>query len=340
MTQPYTSDRIIFEKNKQSKFILDCKFDLRITWTALAEILKINCRTLHDWSKEKKKMSYDSAVFLSEKTGILLPRKIKIIKWSDHLKRISIKGGKAHYKRYGRIGNEMTRQKAWQIWWNEKGKYRNFKILQRRGIRIPIKDIFLAEFVGIVIGDGNISDYAVRITLDSLADKEYISYVSSLIKRLFNVNPKIFKHKKYRAVDIVVHRKNLVEYCVKLGLNIGDKIRQNLDIPNWIKENKNFSIACVRGLVDTDGCFFNHSYKSNGKNYHYTKIAFTNRNKILIESVKKILMNLGFHVRITKDGNDIRIENQEDVLRYMDIVGTSNPKFMNKIIQGNVSELV
>ncbi|HEY9583518.1 MAG TPA: LAGLIDADG family homing endonuclease [Candidatus Paceibacterota bacterium] len=339
MAQSFTSDRIIFEKGEQAKFIFACKSRLDITWTALSHKLNINSRSLRNWSKEEKRMAYDSAVKLSEISGVNLPKNIKILKWSDHLKNISVKGGNAHYYKYGKVSDESLRKKSWQEWWEKEGKFKNIKILQRKEIRIPTRDAQLAEFVGIMIGDGNITDYAITITLDTLADKEYILYVKNLLKKLFGINPKIYNLKKYRATNITIQRKNLTEFCGTLGLGVGDKIRQNLDIPNWIKENSDFYIACIRGLFDTDGCVFNHSYKVNGKRYNYIKIALTNKCTLVLLSVKRFLINLGFYVRITKDGNDIRIEKKEDVKKYMEIVGTSNQKFKNKIIQGDVSEL-
>ena len=54
---------------------------------------------------------------------------------------------------------------------------------------------------------------------------------------------------------------------------------------------------------------------ANDKKYCYTKIAFTSKSDVLLKSVENILINLGLCVRITKDGNDVRIDNQNDVYR-------------------------
>ena len=61
-------------------------------------------------------------------------------------------------------------------------------------------------------------------------------------------------------------------------------------------------------------------------------IAFTSRFPALIHSVREILINLGINVRISKDGNDVRIDDQKSVERYVDIVGTNNPKHKNKFL--------
>ena len=340
MAKSYTYDRVIFPKGLQTKFIFDCRSKLNISYVELAKICVISRRTLSYWISEKKKMSYNSVVILSKMSGVTLPIDIKIKRWNEHLKEISRKGGVAHFVKYGIVSDELIRKKAWRIWWNKEGKYKDIKILKRMEIKIPSKDIFLAEFIGIIIGDGCMTNNSVRITLDSLTDKEYILYVQALAEKLFGIKPRIYKHKKFRATDIVLQRVNLIDFLKSLGLKTGNKIKQNIDIPSWIKKDKKLSLRCVRGLMDTDGCIFIHSYKVNGKTYNYNKIAFTSKCSLLLESVRKILINLGLHVRMTKDSNDIRIENKNDVAMYMAHIGTSNQKFINKMIKGDVSELV
>ncbi len=283
-------------------------------------------------------MSHSAFIILSNIPGIIIPKDIEILKWSDHLRKISKKGGINHYIKYGEVGNEIKRKEAWRKWWEKEGKFKERKIFYRKHITIPAKDTALAEFVGIVMGDGGINDYMVTITLDAKVDSEYVPYVVLLIEKLFNIKPKLYYRKNNRAVDIVVASKNLVEFCINIGLKKGDKIRQNLDMPDWVKKDLDFSLACIRGLIDTDGCFFNHNYKVNGKEYTYPKIAFTSKSPSLLSSVSEILIKLGFYVRITKDGNDIRIENQKNVLKYIELIGSSNPKFNNKINFGVVIE--
>jgi hypothetical protein len=331
MLEMSTYDRVLFNNGEQAAFILACKFKLGYNWIQMAEAIGVNSRTLRDWAREKHRMSYIHLERLSKLSNITPPRNVKILQWSEHLKRAGKKGGLNQYAKNGHIGDETKRKKAWLVWWKREGKYKESKIFQRKTIRIPSKGLYLGEFVGIVMGDGGITDYAVSITLDAKADREYIPYVVSLIEKLFHISPKLYYRKKDRAVDIVVASKNLVEFCQAIGLKKGNKIKQNLDIPDWIKENTGITLVCIRGLVDTDGCFFRHSYRVNGKEYTYVKIAFTSKSPALLNSVRTVLIKLGFYVRMTKDGNDIRIESRKDVIRYMKIIGTHNPKFENKM---------
>jgi len=326
-----SNDRLIFKKGEQAKFILACKAKLNLNWTQIAIKLGLSTRTVRDWSKENNRISYVMARTLSDMAKVSLPKRIKILKWSDHLRMAGRIGGKIQYNKNGSIGDDENRQKAWLEWWKTKGISNGNKIFKRKEIKIPSKSNLLAEFVGIMIGDGSINNYSVRVTLDSYADKEYIHYVKALVENLFGIKPRLYIHKKFRAVDVVVQSRNLVEFCNTIGLKTGNKIKNNADIPSWIKENKKFSIACIRGLVDTDGCLFKHNYSVNNKVYHYNKIAFTNKCPLVLQSFYKILIKLGFHVRITKDGNDVRIDRKDDIVKYLKVIGTSNPKFKLRI---------
>ncbi len=197
-------------------------------------------------------------------------------------------------------------------------------------IRIPKKDNFLASFTGIMLGDGGVAPYHIHITLSN-KEVKYKNYIVKLIKHLFRIDPKIHKLKYANAIDIVVQRKQLVDFCQSIGLVLGNKVKQQIDVPIWIKENKEFSKECLRGLIDTDGCFYTNTYFSNGKKYKYLKIAFTSASKPLISSVLNTLNEFGYKARITKDKKDVRIENSEHVLKYIQEIGTNNDKHLQKI---------
>jgi hypothetical protein len=277
-------------------------------------------------------MSYESAISISSKTGVILPADVIIIKWNDHLKKIAPTGGRSSYTQSGFGRNPAKREKAWREWWETKGRFQGRDILLPRKISFPRKSEKLAEFVGIMMGDGGISKYHISITLNSKTDKEYSIFVKDLVKELFNVDPGINKRKGFLALDIVVNRIKLVSFCESIGLKIGNKLKQGLDIPPWILKNKKYQTACIRGLVDTDGSFFKHSYVVKGKKYCYGKIGFSSRSPELINSVHRILTNFCINSKINYNGYEVKIESIEGVHRYMSIVGTNNPKHKAKNI--------
>lgn len=176
------------------------------------------------------------------------------------------------------------------------------------------------------MGDGGITDYHVDITLNSEDEIDYSNFIINLIKEIFKIEPKIYFRKNKKAMTISMHRKLMTNYLVEIGLKRGDKIKQDLDIPNWIMINDDYSKACIRGLFDTDGCFFIHKYRSKNKIYFYPKVSFTSMSKPLILSVARLLKKYDMYGRINKQHNSVNIDNQKDVARFMSLIGTNNPK--------------
>lgn len=187
------------------------------------------------------------------------------------------------------------------------------------------------EFIGIMMGDGGMSARQIFITLRHIDDKKYTKFAMQMIYRLFGLRPSLRHIPKNSVNSIVVSRTNLVKYLHSLGLPIGDKIKQGLDIPNWIKNNQKLRLACIRGLVDTDGSIFTHSCKVNGKERRYKKLCFTTASKPLLRSVHEILQGLGLTVRFAKGNKkEIHIDSIECMKKYFKIVGSHNPKHLKR----------
>ena len=328
------NNRIRFKiKGVQRKYVLAAKKSLGLTGLVLSGKLGISQRTLTDWMNESVSISVGGARALARLTGKPIPKNHSIIDWRMHLKNIGKTGGMQKLKIHGSVGgNEEYRKRKWEEWWLTVGKHKklpkNFRSLL--AIKIPKKNAPLAEFVGIMLGDGGIAPYHIHITLSN-KEREYIKYIISVIKRLFGIMPKVHILKYAEAIDIVVQRKNLVDFCQSIGLVLGNKVRQQVDIPQWIKENPSYWNACIRGLVDTDGCFYINSYQVGGKTYSYFKIAFTSASIPLIQSVFKILNTLGIKARISKNKKDVRIEGGEYVSKYIREIGSHNDKHLQKI---------
>ncbi|MFA5101401.1 MAG: LAGLIDADG family homing endonuclease [Candidatus Omnitrophota bacterium] len=199
----------------------------------------------------------------------------------------------------------------------------------RKPIIIPRRSIELANLIGIMLGDGGIrSKYQLTVTYNSKTDKEFAEYVGKLIKRLFGVDHVKLKRKHDLGADILVNSANVISFLIKQGLIFGNKIEQQIDVPDWIKRNKNFGKACIRGLFDTDGSLYCHRYKVSHKWYEYLKLDFTSCSKPLLQSVYKILS--GMKIKSSLKGVHIVISAQSDVNRYLAIIGSSNQKFVDK----------
>lgn len=181
------------------------------------------------------------------------------------------------------------------------------------------------------MGDGHISKRQIAIFLHSEDDKEYGTFIINLMKELFDVPVGINRSSFKKCTSYVISRTGMVDYFVEdLDLWKGNKIEQQVDIPDWIQKDSRYALACIRGLFDTDGCIFDHSYRVGGKEYTYKKILYTSRSRPLLESVASILRDRNIKTRFTKSECDIQIDSQEMVARYMKVVRSNNPKHLKR----------
>lgn len=321
-----------FRKGKQTKFIDDIVKKSLKPVAYLAKISNVSPRNFRDWRNERLCIRKSATLVLLKKYNVKLPEDIKKLedRWIKFKSRNGKIGGYAFKKIYGNPATPEGRSK---------GGRNALKILRERGI-IPESTVFnhpyysrkLAEFVGILLGDGGITNEQIQITLNSIADKEYLEYVKTLAKNLFKVAPKTFKKKDCNANVIYYNGVNLVNFLKEIGLKTGNKVKQQVGVPPWINK-KCYKIACLRGLMDTDGGVFIHRYKVNGKEYSYKKICFTNYSVPLLSFVHRTLSELGFTPKIINDigmvNKKVWLYNSKEVKQYFEVVGSSNER-LNK----------
>lgn len=332
MAEQLKSKRVFFPAGKQAEFLLQSRKSLGCTWEELAKICQTSVRNLSGWRQEKNSLTLSALEGICKKRKIALPDKAIVRDAYWYTKKGASAGGRAVMEKYGKVGgDEAYRKKKWQEWWEKEGRFHPSKITKPLPFKEPEFSEELAEFVGIMLGDGGMSDHQFTVTLNRVTDGRYFGFVEKLIKGLFDVSVTFYAHKKSLAQRVVVSRVALVRYLVRVvGLHEGSKVRQQVDIPFWVKENKHYSIACLRGLIDTDGCIILHQYLSKGKRYCYKKIGFTSRSYPLLQSASAILLILGIKHRIMKNSWDIRIEAKEEVKKYFQVVGTHNPKHLKR----------
>jgi len=328
------SMRIILSKIKQKEFaeaLLD-----KISIKEAGRLCGLSERTVRDWRRGKFTIDLAAAKILCKKTGVPLPKEAEIKNDYWYVALGAHKGAMACLKKYGRVGGDPeNRKQKWREWWEKEGKSQNLNkgILAKKPFKKPKFSEELAEFVGILLGDGCISQNQITVTFSAKDENGYLLFVADLVKKLFDVPFGIYKDKHFSAVVLAISRTGLIDFLVKdIGMKRGNKVRQQVDIPNWIKENRKFLKACVRGLIDTDGTVFIHSYKVNNKIYHYKKIAFSNQSKPLITAVYQFFKDSGFSPRITSDKKDVRLDSISDVKGYFEVVGFHNPRYLNKYL--------
>ncbi len=197
----------------------------------------------------------------------------------------------------------------------------------RKEVALPKYSKDLAEFFGIMMGDGGINNpWQANITVNSTKDLIYSKYISVLCKKLFGIETVLRKRKNAKALVISLTSISIVDFLVLNGLPRGNKLKNGLSIPEWILEKPLYRKACVRGLVDTDGCMFVHTHKVNGKVYNNIGLTFTSYSLDLVFQVAEILQEFGVTPNISKKGTDIYLYQADSVLRYLKIFGTSNDR--------------
>jgi len=296
----------------------------------VAQFLKCSPRTIRDWRREKFLASYEAIGKLSRKYSIPLPQNIKLEERFWYVTKGARRGGLVSYQKQGGvIGDPTIRMQKWHEWWDREGKTKMPSTFYPFPFARPEKSVELAEFIGIMMGDGGMTDRQLSITLHHIDDLDYSYFVVALIKKLFNITAAVYHLPKYSVNRIGISRSNLMKYLYSLGLPMGNKIKQGLDVPDWIKTDAGYMIACIRGLVDTDGSIFTHTYRVNGKQYFYKKLSFCSMSPSLIKTVRIFLQSHGFHVRV-KQGKDIRIESVAGMKHYMQFIGSHNPKHLKR----------
>lgn len=190
---------------------------------------------------------------------------------------------------------------------------------------LPAQSDKLAEFVGILIGDGGVTTYQVGISLGSETDGQFLDYVVNLIQGLFCYAPGITKRKDSNCYVVVISSKTIVDYMVSLGINRGDKLRAGLDIPEWIMHNPEYLKRCIRGVMDTDGCIFAERHRYKQHRYEYPRLTIVSHSPALRKSIAEGLRELGFHPKI-RNNRSVHLEDREEIVRYFKVIDSSNPK--------------
>lgn len=185
---------------------------------------------------------------------------------------------------------------------------------RRNDITIPTEHSpELAEFVGILLGDGHISATQVMVTL-GLKDV-YVSHVARLIKKVFGVTSKVTVSKSGHKT-VYFGSTAAVRWLRQMGL-VSHKVREQVCIPAWIAKDKRFMQAALRGLFDTDGSVYKLRYGM--------QISFCNHSRPLIEGVRNFLITLGFSPSKIS-GYNLYLTKRVDIVKFFREVGFKNKK--------------
>lgn len=173
-----------------------------------------------------------------------------------------------------------------------------------------------AELIGTILGDGHLTEnfqHCLRITFCE-DEQQLISRTETLCQSTIGKPPKKYELKDSRAIQLKVHSKELVKRLTELGLQTGDKVENQVDVPRWIKDKEEYQKRCLRGLVDTDGCIYTQSRDSR------TIVRFKNRSKPLLTDFKELCRNLNIKTSNGGGQYSVQIASQTEVRKFIEKV--------------------
>lgn len=310
--------KVKFKEDKKRNLFFNSLRKSFDNWNDISKYLNINRNTLLDYRTGKNLIPYNTLKILNKYTKIRDIEKeiiLRDINWGQKL------GGKVTSQKHKWIF-DLGRKKA-----SSNRTKRNKEILN-----LNANSPELAEFIGILIGDGFLGVYGrnkmIQITGNKINDRVYYKkFLIPLIKNLFNINPNFYERKD--CIRLTIYSKILLNSINKLfNFPIGKK--GEISIPfNLIKTNK-CKIALIRGLFDTDGTIYLERKK-------YPIISITTTSKILSSQIFTLFNDFGFGAYLCKSKTKkkvaykINIFGKEKVLKWKNLIGSSNPYKLSRI---------
>jgi hypothetical protein len=209
----------------------------------------------------------------------------------------------------------------------------------------------LAELCGAFLGDGWIESRksVMYIAGDIREDKEYFDlHLGPLFSReICEITPQLFIY--WNVYGIRCCKRKAISKCIDAGFQPGKKVYL-AKIPDWIvtSEDKDLWIGVLRGIFDTDGCFYCDKSRSSPdawrKTYHCRpEIHIVSCSEQLLLQMQCLLVKLEIDSILAIHGVEgysnarnrsrtyyLRIRKIDQVKKWFDIIGSNNPRHKTK----------
>ena len=207
-------------------------------------------------------------------------------------------------------------------------------------LAINFKDKLFMEFYGALLGDGWMSAYkcgklkkrrwVIGLSGHINLDKDYVIRIKNIIQKLFNRKGYVKYKPECNGIELNVGHKELINLLnKKLKFPIG--VKKNLKIYNKFLNDWNLTKYIIRGIFDTDGCFY---LDKTPVGRPYPCISIQMKEPILLNQIYKVLKNKGFKIVYKKNKNGIdriTLKGRKQLDKWMSEIGSSNSKHLNKI---------
>ncbi len=177
--------------------------------------------------------------------------------------------------------------------------------------------IALAYITGVALGDGNLSRVSRAVRLRITCDKKYPNIILEIQEKLRIIAPNnnvSIVDKEENAVDVSCYSNDWEKV---LGWKVGNKITQQVTTPQWIFQRKKYIIACLKGLLQTDGSIY--------MDRDYRMVNFVNHNRKLALDVLAMVNSLGYRASFSE------VSFKDKNTRYTVRIARDCEKFINYI---------
>jgi len=325
--------RIRFKRNDLKTFFHDL-YTHQSSRLSIAVFCGVTVRTLSDWRRGKTTIPLIIFKKLIKKYKLdgnnYRPNVLKDF-W--HIHKAALKGGLVRYSLHGSPGTPEGRSKGGvatcQKFLLDPTLAKSLNFIVRKDINKPAHSDQLAECIGIILGDGGVTKYQIRITLNNKTDAQYALYIQRVFKNLFGISTSYVEKAAENAGEVIASSRNLVEFLATCDVYGGNKVARQAHVPSWILNNRSYALHCLRGLFDTDGCFYIDRHQYRKKGYAHPGVNFTNRSKPLLDFFFETLQSFSFHP--TRNSHySVVLRREKEVIDFFQKIGTRNPKHRSR----------
>ena len=177
----------------------------------------------------------------------------------------------------------------------------------------------------------------VTVSLNSAKEVKYIKYVQDLLFSTINLKSRLYQHKESHTMKIILGSSRLLRGFEELGLKRGNKVALQAEVPDWIRENSEFTNRCVKGLLDTDGsAYFHRRLKEKRKT---VELNFSNKSLPLIQFFHDFCLRntIATGGNYQKGGSELFIYNRKGITKFFEL--TDSEKIKNFHILNKLDEM-
>lgn len=170
----------------------------------------------------------------------------------------------------------------------------------------------LAFLIGMTLGDGHVEKFprSERLHIVLGADKPLLwQHVAKVVEQVFSKKAWVRLGKRGTYVEISLYQTRLSK---RLDVPAGDRGKLIVRLPEWIRSEYRYLVACLKGLFEAEG-----SYSVHAPTYTHN-LSFSNKNPALLNEVEWALTSLGFHPE--RRPNAVRLRKKREVGRFIELI--------------------